>query len=195
MGELRAGERPRLTFSLRAVGPLSLYSFASGTVRDRENFFSYATGTPLKRFMAHRALFRLLAEKQPTGHLPSPKLSGPQFPDDDRFSMVVSTMMVFVGLAGEPSTGLPVRRSRLGVEAERTFGIQPLRVRIVMAGPKRAGIYVDSGFVDWDDFGTFLDREASRRPSDWPVLRRGRSGMDGVRRSEPSTRFGDGRQR
>jgi hypothetical protein len=73
-------------------------------------------------------------------------------------------------LAYRVPIGLRVRLVRPGIPAQSTPWIEPLRVRVVFAGPKvRPNLYLNSQLVSWEDFGTVLQGELNRRPPHWPV--------------------------
>jgi hypothetical protein len=93
--------------------------------------------------------------------------------------MVFIAMSVAKSLDHVVSTGLRVRLLRPGVTAERSPGIQPLRVRVASDGRSvHPRLYVDSQLVSWQDFGALLQKELSRRPPDWPVYVEGDPDME-----------------
>jgi biopolymer transport protein ExbD len=79
-------------------------------------------------------------------------------------------MMVLQSLDHEIPFGLRVRLFRPEPSAPSIPGIQPVLVRIQLAGQElRPDLYLGSQKVAWDDFETVLQAEINRRPPDWPV--------------------------
>ena len=63
--------------------------------------------------------------------------------------------------------------------AQVSPGIQPLLVRVASGGSGAVpNLYVNSQLVSWQDFGTVLQKELSRRPPNWPVYLEGDGDME-----------------
>lgn len=99
----------------------------------------------------------------------------PAFARLSGFSLLLVPILVvleipFVVIAPIFHKGLLVRLVRPEIPAQSTPWLEPLRVRVALAGPKvRPKLYLNSQLVSWEDFGTVLQKELNRRPPHWPV--------------------------
>jgi biopolymer transport protein ExbD len=88
-------------------------------------------------------------------------------------------MLVVTAMDTRSSRGLPVRLPKLGVEAPRMPGIQPVLVEVRLSGhSQRPDVYVNSQPVSWNDLDAVLRRQLSTRPPNWPVYLEGDPKMD-----------------
>jgi hypothetical protein len=84
--------------------------------------------------------------------------------------MIWTAVVVSFCLERVVPTGLRIHVIRPGVIAQRSLGLQPLRVRVATGGRGgRPAIWVDRQGIPWEDLSAFLKKELARRPPDWPV--------------------------
>jgi hypothetical protein len=102
--------------------------------------------------------------------------------------VVVDTPVWVIYFGYRPvSMGLPIHLLKTAASHQASPGLQPLVVRLVLAGcdphPQALGdgrpcLYIDSQLVSWEAFDSVLQQKLKLRPPSWPVYLEGDKAMD-----------------